>query len=427
MFGLSRRILEGVPIYSVRAGALSPAKSSEPLPSAYEAASVDGMVRIVSVPTDSKDEEIFEVRNGMNHLLLRVRAHLSSDIALTSSGGYLAYTTPTGSARLIAVPRQPLQKERIIAEWPQGDQSIVVDERDGWLAWREPENLKLLNTSTNESFSFEFPQDLQTDSIIIDRDGRRVAVVNSSDTDMNIAELQPENGKLRMRSDHPLTEAINAVAFTAEGRLVVGSDDNFAYVWPEREGASLQHDSPVTAVAPLPGHEDLLVTGAYDGTVHLWSLNTGRIGEPISLGSSRISMIEASKDGRIAVAYSEAWAHQLQIDTKGIRVLASLYLPTVRGTSKGIENGGQAVRAWLEPGQQPRAVRFDRSNVTELAGNPRKLLERWEQAIGLRFNDAGGVVSLWPDVSLLLPAIESKKPLSGTERSESPLQRPDQP
>ncbi|HEY4589810.1 MAG TPA: hypothetical protein VII86_11325, partial [Thermoanaerobaculia bacterium] len=129
------------------------------------------------------------------------------------------------------------------------------------------------------------------------------------------------------------------------------------------------------------------------------------IGQVLALGS-RIDGIEVSADGSIAVVRSGRWAHQLQINETGMRVVNSMYLPTLRGTHTLLESNGQAIRAWLEWNDGPQIIRFDRSDIPELKDDVQDRLAQLQRAFNLSFNKAGLVVQYWPDLDSGAPTLD---------------------
>jgi WD40 repeat protein len=74
---------------------------------------------------------------------------------------------------------------------------------------------------------------------------------------------------------------VNAIAFSADGKLMAtGSDDRTAIIWEVEGGKARRtlkgHDFTVTSVAFSPGN-DLLAAGSANASVALWDVATGKL------------------------------------------------------------------------------------------------------------------------------------------------------
>jgi WD40 repeat protein/biotin carboxyl carrier protein len=98
--------------------------------------------------------------------------------------------------------------------------------------------------------------------------------------------VEPELRGEQMTSLVGHTGAINAIAISADGRLIASASDDHSVIlwsWPggDRVG-SLPHPAEVTAVAFAGSTQDgMILTGCTDGQVRLWRLSQGKAHAPL--------------------------------------------------------------------------------------------------------------------------------------------------
>ncbi|EJD39377.1 WD40 repeat-like protein [Auricularia subglabra TFB-10046 SS5] len=121
----------------------------------------------------------------------------------------------------------------------------------------------------------------------------------------------PDFEDLAVRADAEHTDAVWALAFSRDGRLLVsGSDDTTARLWT---GQALQpvasplagHGGPVRSVA-FSSDGGLIATGSEDATVRIWNAETQAVVQVIESPSTRIHSVAFSPFGQhVASAASD--------------------------------------------------------------------------------------------------------------------------
>jgi hypothetical protein len=204
--------------------------------------------------------------------------------------------------------------------------------------------------------------------------------------------------------------SVLAVAFSPGGsRVLTGSDDGTARLWSAQDGKpigeAMRHADWVQAVAFSPDGSQVL-TGSDDGTARLWSAQDGKpIGEAMR-HPSIVRAVAFSPDGSKALALTQWWLHASEIpkdnEVAGLPPVINRMLPNSLATGRPfrfLDPAGRDLQIAVRPTAdrvQVVRLRLDRPDAAPLAGDPAQLLADWQRRLGLKINDAGEIVPLWP-------------------------------
>lgn len=157
------------------------------------------------------------------------------------------------------------------------------------------------------------------------------------------AQTNPSKPELVLQTGH--TGAINAIALSADGRILISaSDDNTLKIWDTPTGNVLRtlygHTQPVLA-ATLSPDARLLASGGEDLSVRVWDVATGEA-RIFGQHNSPVKEIAFSADGRQLVTLGSS---EVKVwDVAGGREVRSLKLGDDKDNSRAYVTGGPMAR-----------------------------------------------------------------------------------
>ena len=190
-------------------------------------------------------------------------------------------------------------------------------------------------------------------------------------------------------------DAVIEVAFSPDGKtLATGSTDGSARLWSVTTGkllvAPLLHGTAVGALAFSPDGRTL-VTGSFDGTVRLKSAITGKVLAPPFPSQGSVRTIAFNPKGKAFFVTTDHWLNTYSWDGKNARLLSSQLLhglwkkgfrfPSDCDRCLQVALGDTSTSFHLE------TLRLDETLDPPIEGDPRKLLEEWQNRLGLTFDD----------------------------------------
>jgi hypothetical protein len=193
--------------------------------------------------------------------------------------------------------------------------------------------------------------------------------------------------------------SVLAVAFSPDGRrILTGSSDKTAWVWSAETGApigeAVRHDGKVRAVAFGPDGRRVL-TGSSDKTARLWNAETGApIGKPMR-HKGRVRAVAFSLDGRRVLTGSDDKTARVWNAETGAPIGEPMRNSDwVRAVA--FSPDGRRLLTWSDDNTARLWCVETVSDADPIAGDHKQLMTEWQRRLGLKINEAGEIVPLWP-------------------------------
>jgi WD40 repeat protein len=219
-------------------------------------------------------------------------------------------------------------------------------------------------------------------------------------------------------------EAVNAVAMSADGKVLAsGSDDQTVKIWNLETNAVARtltgHSGAVSSVAFSPDNQ-FVVSGSWDKTIKIWNAKTGELlltltGHsalvnavaiaptppipPLGKGGLGGILASGSKDGSIKLWNLATGQAIRTISGKNLSVLSVAFSPDGKSLAAGNSNGtvglwnagnGQLIRRLSGHTDGVWSVAFSRDGSTLVSGSWDKSVRLWDARAGdLRGNLSG--------------------------------------
>ncbi len=120
-----------------------------------------------------------------------------------------------------------------------------------------------------------------------------------------ISVFSEQNFSIPVTSPLSHVDGVNLVQYSPDGKRLLTSDGNQAYIWDlkagKRVGASMSHRSGITGALYSPDGTTI-VTASDDGTLGIWDASTGKARRAPLSHESAVTSIEIGPEGRLVVA-----------------------------------------------------------------------------------------------------------------------------
>jgi WD40 repeat protein/beta-lactamase regulating signal transducer with metallopeptidase domain len=228
----------------------------------------------------------------------------------------------------------------------------------------------------------------------IDRD--ELSVASAGDPALTLPSLVAILGNSRLK----MHWHVQALAFTPDGRSLIGAGDRVIRLWDPVTGAQQRvlrgHTDHVTALALSPDG-GTLVSGSHDLTVKVWDLVAGKERLTLKGHLGSLSSVAVSADGT-RIASGDHWSsirlwdgsdgRQLMVhEDHGKSVNALAFSPDGKTLAAGGDGGvirlcdsasGRIVKTLERPGERWRALAFSPDGKTLAAGGYDHGLVLWD-------------------------------------------------
>lgn len=202
---------------------------------------------------------------------------------------------------------------------------------------------------------------------------------------------------------------VNALAYTEDGRLVVALENASALAWKTQSETNYPvtmrqagHVSPIRAVAVSPSG-NLAATGAGDGEIRVWNLDSGKLLDDFQSGSrdgQAIVDLDYSHDGMRLASLSETGVVTVW-DTQGVKT-----------PFRSAENRLPARRVAFSPDHELLAVQLDENEVVVWSMKTGKRVAEFEGKLpdGTVFSPEGSRLAVLKDkkASLVMPEFSAR-------------------
>ncbi|HEX3150554.1 MAG TPA: protein kinase [Gemmataceae bacterium] len=225
-----------------------------------------------------------------------------SHVAFNDDGGLFLTGTYTGKVRLWDSATRAPRGEPIVRDGMLAAAVFVPNGQTLALSWgvaHGDRSVIFFDRNTGQPTGTKLESSHVTRTVAFSRDGRLV-LTGGYDRMARLWDVATGN---RIGDSLKHFGSVGASDLTADGKLAVtGTDDNWGQIWLRdgdefRPGPRLPHRGTVRAVAFSPS-TDLVLTGSWDKTAHLWDTATGRpIGPPLR-HSGEIESVAFHPDGR---------------------------------------------------------------------------------------------------------------------------------
>ena len=297
-----------------------------------------------------------------------------TDLATVEAGASGMRLWTVDETRLVEASRRAEEQEkaqeqeraRRLHEAQERERQAAKDAKNQ--ARRAEKGLRIANAQRLAAFAREGIRDRPQQALILAVEALRATQDHGEPIIPAAEQAFWEASSIQGRGISGHEDAINALAFAPDGRLVTGSEDRTVRVWDlndlDAQPVVLGHEDAIRALAFAP--DGRLVTGSSDKTVRVWDL-TQPDAQPVVLRAHAYSInaLTFAPDGRLVTGSDDGTVRVWDLNDPDVQPVV------LRGHEGSITALAFAPDGRLVTGSGDRTVRvwdFDLTNQIERAG-----------------------------------------------------------
>ena len=198
-----------------------------------------------------------------------------------------------------------------------------------------------------------------------------------------------------------VTGSVSALAFSQDAtRLAIGDTSGTVWIDSPAQGArplALHARAAIASVAFAPDGERL-ASGDAAGEVRVWSVGAARLTAAAPSFGAPVGWVGFTPDGGVLLARTQRWLHSFAVRADALEPLHSRLAPLrFAASSAHAAAGGERVRlAGVDARGRLDFTTVDLAVPGAVSAAPEVLARDWPRSLGLYLNDAGEAVPLDP-------------------------------
>ena len=373
-------------IFDARTGKLIAVPLQHGAPIYSVAFSPDG--RTLAIGYEDKTARLWDARTGKALSPSWQQPAFATIVAFSSDGRALAMGYKDKSVWLMDARTGKALSPRWQQEAPVVAVAFSPDGRTLAMGYRD-KTVRLWDATTGKTLALPFQYEGVV-SMAFSPNGRTLATGSFDNT---VRLWDTHTGKLL--SSRQYEAEVTAMAFSPDGRTLATGSFDTARLLDTVTGKNLvpplQHEDMVVALAFSPDGRTLATAELDIGTAQLWEVATGKpLTKPLPV-QERVRTLVFSPNGRALVVATVHWLNTYSWDGKKAVLKSSQLLQGFWETGfrfpPDCERCLQVALGGMGKSFRSETLYLDEPTDPPIEGDPKKLLEKWQNRLGLRFDE----------------------------------------